>query len=581
DLEVARKIRIPMGEGIAGQVARDKKPLLITGKAPIREIRRLHGRNDVKSALSVPLTIGEECIGVINISSSESAHAFTEEDLHFLVSLINLSAEVIYRSDEMEKIEGADRKFSLWKEVNSIMASLGPLDARLNNVCSAISDYIYGVTSSIYLYNREDAALVMKASSVKSVARVGGITLHRGEGIEGRVWKTKKSVVLVEREVEPGRHTLYLAIPMMTYGEFIGVLSVHLVLHEEPAQYIEPLLTDLATLLADNIAISNRHEESMLQSTRIVAADATGLELLSITDPDSFYDTVAATLAAIIGAEGATIRTRSHGSGKFSLRGSFGLDDFIIREYYLPIEREVLIEALASEDIVRKEIVSGESDYIHSVLAHPLTDDNKVIGGAVTLFNKSADGAIYARNFSRADMEVLKRFVPYIQQGIKMMAPCDARAREYEFITTREFFERRAAEEISRGSRLGSHFLLLALRMPGLATLSRYEGKEAVQGILSSVRARIGNFAIVAKLDEESLAILFLESDKKALRGIENILNFPGSESIFTTMNPVGGSEVCYGYARFPEDGATITKILNRAFERSHTPVVRDEGKLV
>jgi hypothetical protein len=75
---------------------------------------------------------------------------------------------------------------------------------------------------------------------------------------------------------------------------------------------------------------------------------------------------------------------------------------------------------------------------------------------------------------------VLKRFVAYIQKGMKMLASSDARAREYEFLTTREYFERRATEEISRGKRHGRRFLLLTLRIPGLTILSKYEGERIV-----------------------------------------------------------------------------------------------------
>jgi GAF domain-containing protein/GGDEF domain-containing protein len=581
DIEVARKIRIPIGEGIAGRVAKDKKPILITGKASAKEFTRLRDRRDVKSALSVPLIVDGKIIGVINASSSESTHAFTEEDLNFLVSLVNLAAEVIHRSDELGKMKGADAKFSLWKKINSLMSSVDSLDKRLNKICSTIAEYIEGVTSYIYLYSEEDAALVMKSSSVKSTARIGNLTLQRGEGLEGWVADTKKSVILVDREVELGLNKMYLGLPMVAEGKFIGVLSVHLITREEPASYIEPLLTELATFLADNISRSKKHEESILRSTRIFAVDETGLELLSITDPNRFYHTVATTLAAIIGAEGSTIRTRYNGSSKFKLRGAFGLEDHKIREYFLPIEREVLMETLGSNDMIRKEIGKDESGYIRSVLAHPLSIEHKVIDGVVTLFNKNSEGSIYAHNFSRADTEVLKRFVAYIQKGMKMLASSDARAREYEFLTTREYFERRASEEISRGKRFGRRFLLLTLRIPGLTILSKYEGERIVQDILSFVRERIRDFDIVAKLDEERLAILFLESDEKALRVMEDILRSVDSENIFSKMNLGREGELGYGYAIFPEDGATIKEILKKAFERSHIHMVSDESRMV
>ena len=581
DLEVVRKIRVPLGEGIAGMVAKERKPLLITGKASEKEYKRLRERNDVKSALSVPLIVESSVIGVINVDSSESAHAFTEKDLTFLVSLVNLAAEVIHRSDELGKMKGTDAKFALWKRINSIMASLESLDKRLNKICSEIADFIDGVTSYIYLYHEDDATLSMRASSVKNMERIGNLTLMRGEGLEGWVVDTQKSVVLVDREVALGLNKMYLGLPMVAQGTIIGVLSIQILTKEDPASYVEPLLTELATFLAENISRCKKHEESILRSTRIFAVDETGLELLSISDPNRFYTTVATTLAAIIGAEGSTIRIRYNGSSKFKLRGAFGLDDHTVREYFLPIEKAVLLETISTNEMIRREIGKGESGYIRSVLTHPLTTEHKVIDGVVTLFNKSTEGSIYAHKFTRADTEVLKRYIAYIEKGMKLLTTSDARERDYEFLTTRDYFERRLSEEISRGKRYGRRFLILTLHVPGLSILSKYEGERIVQDILSFVRDRIRDYDIVAKLDEERLAILFLESDEKALRVMEDILKSVGSDNIFNKLNLKRDGELGYGYSIFPEDGTTVKEILKRSFGRTQIHIASDEGRLV
>src|SRR4030067_720582 len=89
-----------MGEGISGRVAATGKALLISGKARTEEFARPMERSDVKSAMCVPLVVSGEIIGVINVSSSESTHVFTNEDLNFLTSLAALAAEAIHRSHQ-------------------------------------------------------------------------------------------------------------------------------------------------------------------------------------------------------------------------------------------------------------------------------------------------------------------------------------------------------------------------------------------------------------------------------------------------------------------------------------------------
>ncbi|MBI3756083.1 MAG: hypothetical protein HY265_07995, partial [Deltaproteobacteria bacterium] len=51
--EIVRKIKMPIGVGIAGKVAQDGIPLLISGKASEEEFKQVRERSDVKSALCV------------------------------------------------------------------------------------------------------------------------------------------------------------------------------------------------------------------------------------------------------------------------------------------------------------------------------------------------------------------------------------------------------------------------------------------------------------------------------------------------------------------------------------------------
>jgi GAF domain-containing protein/GGDEF domain-containing protein len=576
DNEVVRKIRLPLGEGIAGKVAESGKPLLISGKASEKKFKYVRERSDVKSAICVPLIAESHVIGVVNVNSSESPHAFTEADLNFLASLANLAAEVIYRSEELGKMKGSDAKFNLWKNINTIMSSKDTLEKRLNNICGVMADFIGGVTSFIYLYNDDEKSLALKASTIKGIAGIGSYVLHGGEGIEGWVVDNRKRVVLVDREIVEGSSKMYIAIPMVTEGRFVGVLSVEVVSEGEDTSYLEPMLNELSTFLAEIIYRSKKYEESILRSNRILAVDETGLELLSISDPNKFYHIVATTMAAIIGTEGSTIRTRYEGGNKFKLRGAYNLDDNKIREYFLPIEKETLQEVIRTKAPVYKEIPKDENAYIKSVLSHPLMTDGNIVAGIVTLFNKSSEDTIYARNFSRVDMEVLKRFVVYIEKGMATLVAKDVRQMEYEFLTTREFLEKRTSEEISRGKRFGKRFLLLTIRIPGLSILSKYEGERIIQDVLSFVRERIRDFDVVAKVDEDKLAILFLESDEKALRVLEDIIKSVGSDNIFSKLCLDKDGELGYGYAIFPEDGSTFKDLFEKSLKRTQIQVTRN-----
>lgn len=75
----------PLGKGIAGWVAQNREPLLISGRVPhglfadFREKER-----EIASAICVPLIGGEEIFGVLNVNDLSGTREFTEYELRAL-----------------------------------------------------------------------------------------------------------------------------------------------------------------------------------------------------------------------------------------------------------------------------------------------------------------------------------------------------------------------------------------------------------------------------------------------------------------------------------------------------------------
>lgn len=83
---VAKKIRMRVGAGISGTVYKDGKPLLVkrTGRS-LPEQKKAHYRTG--SFISMPLKLGDETIGVLNLTDRIDGRAFSERDMEFLRSL--------------------------------------------------------------------------------------------------------------------------------------------------------------------------------------------------------------------------------------------------------------------------------------------------------------------------------------------------------------------------------------------------------------------------------------------------------------------------------------------------------------
>ncbi|HAM49497.1 MAG TPA: hypothetical protein DCP92_01900 [Nitrospiraceae bacterium] len=110
---IARSIRMRIGEGIAGMVYRDGKPMIINDiEKQLSTKRRPNYRTG--SSASVPLKIGDETIGVLNLADKLEGDGFSEADLEFLryfvsyASIAMRSARYYQMSEQMRMLSITD-----------------------------------------------------------------------------------------------------------------------------------------------------------------------------------------------------------------------------------------------------------------------------------------------------------------------------------------------------------------------------------------------------------------------------------------------------------------------------------------
>jgi response regulator RpfG family c-di-GMP phosphodiesterase len=99
--EIIRDTRVRVGEGIAGRVARTGQPLLLVD---VMGIDSPDVEKNIKSALSVPLKINDEVIGVLNVSKT-SKYRFVEKDLKLLYNLAGLAAQALEKARLYQEIK--------------------------------------------------------------------------------------------------------------------------------------------------------------------------------------------------------------------------------------------------------------------------------------------------------------------------------------------------------------------------------------------------------------------------------------------------------------------------------------------
>ncbi len=100
DIDVT-KVKVPIGEGIAGHVAMGTRPLLIKDlsqeKHLISHVPKKHNFR-TNSLLSVPLVSQGEVIGVINVNNRKDGMPFSDSDMELLSKIASEIAAILMRS---------------------------------------------------------------------------------------------------------------------------------------------------------------------------------------------------------------------------------------------------------------------------------------------------------------------------------------------------------------------------------------------------------------------------------------------------------------------------------------------------
>jgi len=103
-LNIARRLPIKVGKGIAGQVAQSGEPLLVSDvEKDVRVAMVNRPRFKSKSLICIPLKLKEKIIGVLNLSDKTNLAPFSTDDLQLLTSFANLASLMIERSLVLEQ----------------------------------------------------------------------------------------------------------------------------------------------------------------------------------------------------------------------------------------------------------------------------------------------------------------------------------------------------------------------------------------------------------------------------------------------------------------------------------------------
>jgi GAF domain-containing protein len=282
-------MRVPLGQGLSGQVILQGEPVLINGAENADVMGNLVGgeHGNSVSTLAVPMILGGKTIGMLSVQSFQN-NAYSEEDLQILSTLANqagvsiqngrlfgetqrlaeeLEQRVVERTAELKREQ--QNTETLLRILTEVSSSLD-LDRALNRTLSLLNEAVGAEQGTIMLLNAEDNRLHYRAGygylSDKTEADERGLALKVGEGLAGWVVKNREAALVddlnrdrrwVRSPSTSREHRSAVVAPLLVAEDVIGVLMVF----SRVESYFTSESLNLVKAIASQVAvaINNAH----------------------------------------------------------------------------------------------------------------------------------------------------------------------------------------------------------------------------------------------------------------------------------------------------------------------------------
>ncbi len=284
-------IRLPIGQGLSGQVIATGQPVLTTQSSEVdaRGGVAVGDKGTPHSIVAVPMVLGGKVIGCLSAQSYQH-YAYTENDLQILSTLANQATVAIQNArllGETQKLAATleqrvvERTAELAHEqhntetllriLTEVSASLD-LDRALSRTLALLNEAIGAEQGTIMLLHAEDNMLHYRAGygyaseattrPETSTNPATAVKLKIGEGLAGWVVKNRQSVMVEDLYQDPRwvvaqgslsqSHRSALVAPLVVGEDVIGAIMVF---HRQTAFFSEDAL-EMVKAIGSQVAIA-------------------------------------------------------------------------------------------------------------------------------------------------------------------------------------------------------------------------------------------------------------------------------------------------------------------------------------
>jgi GAF domain-containing protein len=574
--ELWAKIRVPLGEGIAGRVAANARPMRLRGKADRQAFQIVRERLDVESALCVPLVNDGQVLGVVNLHHTTRPDVFTEEDLAFAEQLGRLDAQIIARAQEHATLRDQAARYEAVREVRRLLAAKTPLLERLGRLCRFVAARSGSGIATVYLYEPDEEDLRLAATSLSGGGLGAEYRVIPGQGLDGRAAREHRPLFLRH---EDGR-TAYAALPLIAGDVLVGVLSLQA--GEEPVRgrAAEENLLEIAAAAADEIAQAEREARMAARATKASAINESGIRMISTKETADVVRLATSSAAMILEADHAVVRLQDEGTRRYVIRSYFGSADGRMQERLFRLDKRVCVDVIKRRAPLLVRELEAEGSYaelgagVRSLMAAPLKREGCVVG-TIAVYEKVAADRFYPGTFNEDDLEIFARFGSYVERAVEHSVVHSQVRRHRSFdedtgLPTAAYLGKRLEEEIARASGRSQTLAVITCRVENLEEIRRIGDPVRVDRVIArtvdALRGSLRDFDVLARSTEAEFTALLPEPEPSAEEQVSRLARAVADDvAKDDALNDPVRIALGFGYALYPDDGSSRETLLTRA----------------
>jgi signal transduction histidine kinase len=288
----AQRLRLRLGEGITGEVARLGRSLRIDDVS--KERRYVPLRDGVSSELAVPLRVGGEVRGVINVDS-DRLNAFSTEQQTLLEDLASLASPAIRNTWLYESARQRAGLLESLLKVGQLINSTLSVDDALTVITREARVLMRAKMCSLMMVDSTGEWLDLRAHDGAGKAYASKPRVSLSESVVGIVARRRKPLQIENVQIS-GRYqnvgvarreglVSLLSVPLLFSGKAIGTLNIysgepHLFSDEEVRTL--SAYAELSALALEKARLYDRIvsvEEALRQSERLSALGLLAAEI--------------------------------------------------------------------------------------------------------------------------------------------------------------------------------------------------------------------------------------------------------------------------------------------------------------